>query len=96
MAMMLCIQWGGTLGLPAENASKQNNLHPKEWTERNIETMKKQLKLLGLSINWDLEISTCDKDYYNINKSFSLIFTIMDWFHKKKHMLTGIPLNKLF
>ena len=47
-----------------ENASKQNNLHPKKWTKKNIETMKNQLKMLGLSIDWDLEISTCDPDYY--------------------------------
>ena len=63
-----------SFGLPAENASKQNNLHPKEWTERNIETMKKQLKLLGLSINWDLEISTCDKDYYKHQQELFIDF----------------------
>ena len=51
-------------GLPAENASRLNNLHPKDWTNKNIKIMKDQLKLLGLSIDWDLEISTCDKDYY--------------------------------
>ena len=56
-------------GLPAENASKQNNLHPKEWTEKNIETMKIQLQKLGLSINWDFEISTCNKDYYKQQQS---------------------------
>ena len=51
-------------GLPAENASKQNNLPPKEWTEKNIKIMKNQLQKLGLSIDWSLEISTCDKNYY--------------------------------
>ena len=51
-------------GTPAENAAKQNNLNPKNWTEDNIETMKSQLKLLGLSIDWDREISTCSSDYY--------------------------------
>ena len=96
MAMMLCIQWGGTFGLPAENASKQNNLHPKEWTEKNIETMKKQLKLLGLSINWDLEISTCDKDYYKHQQELFIDFYNNGLVSEKKHMLTGIPLNKLF
>ena len=57
-------------GLPAENASKQNNLHPREWTEKNIKVMKNQLKKLGLSIDWEKEISTCDKNYYNINKKY--------------------------
>ena len=51
-------------GLPAENAAKENNLHPKEWTKKNISEMKRQLKMLGLSIDWDLEISTCDENYY--------------------------------
>ena len=61
-------------GLPAENASKQNNLHPKEWTYKNIETMKKQLKLLGLSINWDLEIATCDREYYKHQQEIFIDF----------------------
>ena len=53
-----------SFGLPAENAAKENDLHPKEWTQKNISQMKSQLKLLGLSIDWDLEISTCDENYY--------------------------------
>jgi len=53
-----------SFGLPAENASKVNNSHPKEWTKNNILTMKNQLKLLGLSIDWSKEISTCDSSYY--------------------------------
>ncbi len=61
-------------GLPAENASKQNNLHPKEWTYKNIQTMKKQLKLLGLSIDWDLEIATCDKEYYKHQQEIFIDF----------------------
>ena len=51
-------------GLPAENAAIQNNLHPKDWTSKNISTMKLQLRRLGLSIDWDKEISTCDESYY--------------------------------
>ena len=51
-------------GLPAENAARENNLHPKEWTKKNISQMKRQLKMLGLSIDWNLEISTCDEDYF--------------------------------
>jgi len=53
-----------SFGLPAENAARENNMHPKEWTLQNISQMKKQLKLLSLSIDWDLEVSTCDERYY--------------------------------
>ena len=61
-------------GLPAENASKQNKLHPKDWTNQNIKNMKAQFQLLGLSIDWDLEISTCDKSYYKHQQEILLIF----------------------
>ena len=53
-----------SFGMPAENAAKQNNLDPNIWTKKNIEVMKSQLKQLGLSIDWDREISTCSPDYY--------------------------------
>ena len=61
-------------GLPAENASKQNNLHPKDWTKTNISKMRSQLKMLGLSIDWDLEISTCDKEYYKHQQEIFIDF----------------------
>ena len=61
-------------GLPAENASKLNKLHPSKWTNENIQTMKNQLKLLGLSIDWDREISTCDKDYYKHQQELFIDF----------------------
>jgi len=51
-------------GLPAENAAIQNKLPPDVWTKKNITIMKNQLQCLGLSIDWDKEISTCDKNYY--------------------------------
>ena len=50
-------------GMPAENAAKDNNLDPKIWTNKNIATMKSQLKKLGLSIDWEREISTCSENY---------------------------------
>ena len=53
-----------SFGMPAENAARQNNLDPKSWTEENISAMKGQLQKLGLSIDWDKEISTCSSTYY--------------------------------
>ena len=63
-----------SFGLPAENASKLNNLHPKKWTKKNIDTMKKQLQMLGLSIDWDSEISTCDEEYYKHQQALFIDF----------------------
>ena len=57
-------------GMPAENAARDNNLDPKIWTNKNIETMKSQLKKLGLSIDWEREISTCSEDYYKHQQTF--------------------------
>ena len=59
-----------SFGMPAENAAKQNNLDPKIWTESNISKMKSQLKKLGLSIDWDREISTCSDEYYKHQQTF--------------------------
>ena len=81
-------------GLPAENASKQNNLHPKEWTYKNIETMKKQLQLLGLSIDWDLEISTCDKDYYKHQQELFIDFYNQGLVSRKETYVNWDPVEK--
>jgi len=51
-------------GLPAENAAIENKIHPAIWTYNNIETMKRQLKRLGFSYDWDREFATCDPAYY--------------------------------
>ena len=55
-------------GLPAENAAMQNNVSPAQWTYDNITYMRKQLKSLGLSIDWQREIATCDPSYYHWNQ----------------------------
>ncbi len=51
-------------GMPAENAAIQNKCHPAQWTRQNIESMKKQLKRLGFSYDWERELATCDPQYY--------------------------------
>jgi len=51
-------------GMPAENAAIKNKSHPAKWTYENIDYMKKQLKRMGFSYDWDREIATCDPSYY--------------------------------
>ncbi|MDR0486040.1 MAG: class I tRNA ligase family protein, partial [Elusimicrobiota bacterium] len=57
-------------GLPAENAAIKNKIHPAKWTRQNIEVMRKQLKTLGFSYDWDREIAACDENYYKWNQWF--------------------------
>ncbi len=63
-----------SFGMPAENAARENNLSPKDWTQKNIATMKRQLMSLGLSIDWNLEISTCDEEYYKHQQELFIDF----------------------
>ena len=83
-----------SFGLPAENASKANNLHPKIWTNKNIDTMKNQLKMLGLSIDWDLEISTCDKEYYKHQQSLFIDFYNHGLVSRKETYVNWDPVEK--
>jgi len=80
-----------SFGLPAENAARENNLHPKDWTKKNIETMKKQLKLLGLSIDWDREISTCDPEYYKHQQEFFIELFEKNLVYKKDTYVNWDP-----
>jgi leucyl-tRNA synthetase len=61
-------------GLPAENAARDNKVNPRDWTYRNIETMKGQLKTMGLSLDWAREIATCDASYYKHQQKMFLDF----------------------
>ena len=63
-----------SFGMPTENAARENKLSPKDWTKKNIATMKRQLQSLGLSIDWDLEISTCDEEYYKHQQELFIDF----------------------
>tara|TARA_X000001036_G_scaffold427503_1_gene456174 strand:+ start:61 stop:2574 length:2514 start_codon:yes stop_codon:yes gene_type:complete len=81
-------------GLPAENASKLNNLHPKDWTNKNIKIMKDQLKMLGLSIDWELEISTCDKNYYKHQQEIFIDFYNNGLVSRKETYVNWDPVEK--
>ncbi len=59
-------------GMPAENAAIKEGIHPTKWTYENIAYMKKQLNQLGLSYDWDRELTTCSPDYYKWNQWFFL------------------------
>ncbi len=61
-------------GLPAENAAIERKVHPRKWTEENIDTMRAQLKSMGVSIDWSREFATCDPAYYKHQQRLFLDF----------------------
>ena len=83
-----------SFGMPAENAARQNNLDPKTWTESNIQTMKSQLKKLGLSIDWDKEISTCSPNYYKHQQEFFLELYDKGLVYRKENNVNWDPVDE--
>ena len=83
-----------SFGMPAENAARQNNLDPKTWTESNIKTMRSQLKKLGLSIDWDKEISTCSADYYKHQQEFFLDLYDKGLVYRKENYVNWDPIDQ--
>ena len=83
-----------SFGMPAENAARQNNLHPRDWTQKNIEVMKNQLKKLGLSIDWDREISTCDEEYYKHQQSFFIEMFKKGLVYRKENYVNWDPVDQ--
>ena len=83
-----------SFGMPAENAARQNNLDPKTWTEKNIAVMKEQLKQLGLSIDWDREISTCTPEYYKHQQKFFLELYDKGLVYRKEQYVNWDPVDQ--
>jgi leucyl-tRNA synthetase len=81
-------------GLPAENAAIQNKLHPGVWTKRNIAVMKSQLQRLGLSIDWDKEVSTCDENYYKQQQTLFSFFFKKGLVYKKESYVNWDPIDQ--
>tara|TARA_B100000029_G_scaffold130589_1_gene124213 strand:- start:99 stop:2633 length:2535 start_codon:yes stop_codon:yes gene_type:complete len=83
-----------SFGMPAENAAKENKQDPKVWTENNIETMKNQLKQLGLSIDWNREISTCSEEYYKHQQKFFIEMFNKGLVYKKENYVNWDPVDQ--
>ena len=81
-------------GMPAENAARDNNLDPKNWTNKNISTMKSQLKKLGLSIDWSREISTCSEEYYKHQQTFFLELLEKKLVYRKENYVNWDPVDE--
>ena len=83
-----------SFGMPAENAARQNNLDPQTWTEENILTMKNQLKKLGLSIDWDREISTSSAKYYKHQQKIFLDLYDKGLVYRKENYVNWDPVDE--
>ena len=83
-----------SFGMPAENAARENNLDPKSWTEKNISVMKNQLKKLGLSIDWDREISTCSENYYKHQQAFFIELYEKKLVYRKENYVNWDPVDE--
>ncbi|PLW76263.1 leucine--tRNA ligase [Cohaesibacter celericrescens] len=81
-------------GMPAENAAMQNNVHPKDWTYENIATMRAQLQLMGLSLDWDREFATCDVDYYHRQQMLFLDFVDKGLAYRKNAKVNWDPVDQ--
>ena len=81
-------------GLPAENAAIQNETSPSDWTYKNIEEMKRQLKLIGLSIDWTKEIATCSKTYFKHQQKLFKDFFDNKLVYKKESQVNWDPVEQ--
>ena len=81
-------------GLPAENAAIANKVSPKEWTNENIEHMKKQLLALGLGYDWSKELRTCEPSYYKWEQLIFKKFYEKGLVYRKKSLVNWDPVDE--
>ena len=82
-----------SFGMPAENAAIENKTNPKSWTEENIKNMRQQLKSIGLSIDWNREISTCSKEYYKHQQKIFIDLYKKNLIYKKDSYVNWDPVD---
>ncbi len=82
-----------SFGLPAENAAIERGIHPKSWTYENIASMKEQLQLLGLSLDWNREVATCDPSYYAEQQRLFLDLFENDLAYRKESEVNWDPVD---
>lgn len=80
-------------GLPAENAARDMGVHPAEWTYSNIDTMRTELKSMGLSIDWSREIATCHPSYYRHQQQLFLEMLDADLVYRRKSVVNWDPVD---
>ncbi len=80
-------------GLPAENAARERNIDPRQWTYDNIAIMKSQLKLMGLAIDWSREFATCDPAYYKHQQKLFLDFFKARFVHRREADVNWDPVD---
>ncbi|QPI84585.1 leucine--tRNA ligase [Rhodobacterales bacterium HKCCA1288] len=80
-------------GMPAENAAMENGGHPADWTYQNIDTMRGQMKPLGLSIDWDREFATCDPEYYGQQQALFLDMLEQGLVYRKNAVVNWDPVD---
>ena len=80
-----------SFGLPAENAAIENKAHPGDWTRKNIDNMKRQLKLMGISHDWSRELATYQENYYKWNQWMFIKMYEKGLVYKKKSYVNWCP-----
>ncbi|SBO14015.1 Leucine--tRNA ligase [Anaplasma phagocytophilum] len=82
-----------SFGLPAENAALSYGINPELWTRNNIDSMRTQLKAIGISYNWDREVTTCSEDYYKHEQSFFIDFLQNGLAYRKESWVNWDPVD---